>query len=363
MRATTTRSPGGAARALTMALAAIGLTGLAGAARPFAAAPTAPMAPPRLSDTGLYDVSGAVAAANLPFSPQYPLWTDDARKARWIYLPPGSTIDVSDIDAWQFPVGTRIWKEFAWKGRRVETRFIWRATEDDWVFAAYAWTEDQADAHLAPESGLRNVIEVGAGKRHSIPGVADCRTCHVSSRSPVLGVNALQLSDDRDPLAPHAEPLPPGAVTLRSLNADGRLDPPRPDLVTSPPRIREQDPVARAALGYLSTNCGACHNSEGPLARLGFDLRHDLAGNGASPEPARATTVNAPTRFPIPGVSGDSTRIILPGAPRRSVLLYRMQSRRPSSQMPPLGTRVADQEAIDLLRRWIEGLEGDATLP
>ncbi|TPW09277.1 MAG: hypothetical protein FD129_2256, partial [bacterium] len=38
MRATTTRSPGGAARALTMALAAIGLTGLAGAARPFAAA-------------------------------------------------------------------------------------------------------------------------------------------------------------------------------------------------------------------------------------------------------------------------------------------------------------------------------------
>jgi len=357
------RSTGGAARVLPMALAAIGLMGLAGAARLLAAAPVVPMAPPRLSETGLYDSTGGVAAANQPFSPQYPLWTDGARKARWIYLPSGSTIDVSDIDAWQFPVGTRIWKEFAWNGRRVETRFIWRATEDDWVFAAYAWTEDQVDAFLAPAAGLRNVIEVGAGKRHSIPGVADCRTCHVSPRSPVLGVNALQLSDDRDPLAPHAEPLPPGAATLRSLDADGRLDPPRPDLVTNPPRIRERDPVARAALGYLSTNCGSCHNREGGLARLGFNLRHDVAGDPASPEPAHATAVNAATRFTLPGVAGDSTRIIVPGEPERSALLYRMQSRRPSSQMPPLGTVVADEEGLKLLRRWIEGLAGEATLP
>ena len=34
-----------------------------------------------------------------------------------------------------------------------------------------------------------------------------------------------------------------------------------------------------------------------------------------------------------------------------------MKSRRPSSQMPPLGTVVQDDEALRLVQRWIETLE------
>jgi hypothetical protein len=33
-----------------------------------------------------------------------------------------------------------------------------------------------------------------------------------------------------------------------------------------------------------------------------------------------------------------------------------MRSRRPSSQMPPLGTAVPDREAIDLVADWIRGM-------
>ena len=66
------------------------------------ATPVPPL-PQRLHDTGLY-VDGApgllVRADNLPYAPQYPLWTDGARKRRWIHLPPGSWIDASDPDAW-----------------------------------------------------------------------------------------------------------------------------------------------------------------------------------------------------------------------------------------------------------------------
>ena len=85
-----------------------------------------------------------------------------------------------------------------------------------------------------------------------------------SSPAVVLGFNALQLSDDRDPLAPHAEPLAPDAVTMRALVKTDRLHPPRPELAADPPRIRERDPASRAALGYLSANCGGCHNDRGP---------------------------------------------------------------------------------------------------
>ncbi len=37
------------------------------------------------------------------------------------------------------------------------------------------------------------------------PREADCRACHEGAAVPVLGFSALQLSSDRDPLAPHAD--------------------------------------------------------------------------------------------------------------------------------------------------------------
>jgi hypothetical protein len=162
----------------------------------------APVAPPLLSQTGLYAGEGTlqIDARNRPFSPQYPLWSDGAEKSRWVRLPEDSRIDVSDVDAWQFPVGAKFWKQFTWGGRKVETRMIWKAGEEDWVFATYQWTEDQADALLAPEAGVSNVVEITRGKRHSIPGIEDCNSCHRSSPAVVLGFNALQLSDDRDPV-------------------------------------------------------------------------------------------------------------------------------------------------------------------
>jgi hypothetical protein len=322
--------------------------------------------PARLSETGLYRADGSVDPRNRPFAPQYPLWSDGAAKTRWVRLPDGASIDVSDVDAWRFPAGTTFWKEFSWGGHKVETRVIRADVAGRWSFATYVWTEDQRDAVLAPTEGVLAAFELAPGKRHAIPGVEDCRVCHRASPAVVLGFNALQLSDDRDPLAPHAEPQPAGAVTLRTLLAEKRLEPARADLAVRPPRIRESDPVARAALGYLSANCGGCHHDRGSLARLGFSLLHDVAGAPGAPEPGLATTAGARGRFLVPGIATDGSRIVASGAPERSALLHRMKSRRPTSQMPPLGTVLPDDVAIDLVRRWIETLalpEADNAAP
>ncbi len=342
------------ARRLVPALLVL-LAGGSGLARSGSPA-TMTAAPPRLSETGLYAADGSIDPRNLPYAPQYPLWTDGAAKARWIRLPEGEAIDVSDPDAWRFPAGTILWKEFAFHGRKVETRMIWQTDAGTWEFATYAWNEAQTDALLVPPEGIPDAAEIAPGRRHAIPGVADCLSCHASSPSPVLGFNALQLSDDRDPLAPHAEPPRPGMVTLRALVDFNRLDPPRPAWAADPPRIRAADPVARAALGYLSANCGHCHNDRGPLARLGFSLRHDEAGERGAPEPALATAVGAPGRFVVPGVSRDDSRLVAPGLPAHSALLHRMETRRPATQMPPLGTVIEDEDATRLVRAWIVSL-------
>jgi hypothetical protein len=287
----------------------------------------------------------------LPFAPQYPLWSDGAAKRRWIRLPPGTSIDAARPDAWEFPAGTRLWKQFSVGGRAVETRFIERLADGSWRFASYVWNADGSDATLAPAAGAPGVADLGHDARHDVPGQADCRACHEGRATPVLGLSLLQLSPDRDPGAPHAEPPPAGAADVPALVARGLLRNLPRRFVDTPPRIDADSATARAALGYLHANCGGCHNPEGPLAPVALVL--DERGDGGfAPAAALASTVARPSTFRPPGHAGDAFRVV-PGRPDLSVLPYRMRSRDPLAQMPPLGTKLVDDAGLALVERWI----------
>jgi mono/diheme cytochrome c family protein len=309
-------------------------------------------APSRLSETGLY-ANGhldTIDPCNRPFSPQYPLWSDGASKARWIFLPPGTAIDTTDPNEWQFPVGTKFWKEFRFNGRKVETRFLWRASANDWVFATYVWNEEGTDAVLAPVAGVRNVVELAPGRGHDVPGVADCAACHGERKPGPLGFNALQLSTDRDPNAIHGEPLAPGMTTVATLEAGGLLSPARPELVAAPPRIRTNDPGTRAVLGYFAGNCGHCHNRGGEIAYDGPSLKHGDIGDG---DAVAAALLARATAWQVPGQPEGGSFMLNRAQPEASAMLVRMKSRRPSSQMPPLGTVLRDEEAIAAVAKWL----------
>jgi mono/diheme cytochrome c family protein len=318
-----------------------------------AAAVSAWEPPARLSETGLYSDWSAktVDRSNLRYSPQYPLWSDGAVKARWIHVPAGQFVDASDPDAWEFPVGTKLWKEFRIGGRRVETRYIER-TAEGWQFAVYLWSEDESDAPLAPERGTRASAEVAPGVRHAIPSRYDCRACHEGRPVPVLGFTALQLSPDRDPSAPHAERPGPDDVNLRDLVARGLVRGLPPALVQDPPRIAARTPTERAALGYLYGNCAMCHNGRGPLASLGLSL-DSPAGRSTGEVDALLTAVSRASRFTVPGAPAGKSERVRPGDPDASAVVVRMSSRRAAAQMPPLGTQVVDEEAVRLVRQWI----------
>jgi hypothetical protein len=291
-------------------------------------------APQRLHDTGLEQLGR-------PFSPQYPLWTDGATKKRWLYLPPGTTIDTRDDANWEFPVGTRFWKEFAFNGRKVETRMLWKASSSRWLAASYLWNAEGTEAALAPVEGAASPFEIAAGKRHIVPSAAECLMCHGTRRTGPFGFNALQLSTDRDPNAIHGEPLPPGSVTLETLVAEPALTPDRRDLVARPPRIQTNDPLTRTVLGYFAANCGHCHNQDGEIARLGPSLKHsDVLRDGAA---LASKLVDHPTGWQVPGVPEGSSALVSSSAPDLSAVLVRMRSRRPSSQMPPLGTVLREE--------------------
>ena len=313
--------------------------------------PGAPL-PQHLWETGLYvDASSTrIDPKNIEFAPQYPLWSDGARKRRWISLPPGATIDASKADAWQFPPGTRLWKEFALE-RRVETRFIERLSDGTWRFAAYVWNADGTDATLAPSDGIAALPTPGAPRSgYVIPAEADCRACHEGAAVPVLGFSALQLSSDRDPLAPHAESH--SDVDLRMLVARGLIRNLQPALVKTPPRIGGASPAERAALGYLHGNCGHCHNDNGAPAPVDLTLSQSVASGNAGAEKVLRTMIDARSRFRGHGLNADAP-LIDPGNPGDSVLIARVRSRNPNTQMPPIGTQLLDTQAIALLERWV----------
>jgi mono/diheme cytochrome c family protein len=308
--------------------------------------------PPALRETGLYAdwAAKTIAAGNLPFSPQYPLWSDGAVKSRWMHIPKGRFIDGSNPDVWKFPVGTRLWKEFRFGGR-AETRFM-ELTRTGWQFAAYVWNDDESEAVLAPDAGIKQSVPIRDGIRHAIPSRIDCRACHEAGEVRVLGVTALQLSPDRDPNAPHAEPPPEGAVDLPTLVARGLVRGLPARVTTTPPRIVAATPTARAALGYLHGNCGGCHTGTGELRSLAFGLNYTLDRKAGEAPAALLTAVGRPSRYKVPAAA-DAVERVCAGQPDKSVLVARMASRHPLVQMPPLGSRIVDDEAVTLIRRWI----------
>ncbi len=297
--------------------------------------------PALLSQTGLYQslAADAVSDGVMAYQPRFALWTDGAVKRRWLQLPGGTQIDTSDMDAWNFPVGTKAWKEFALGDLRVETRLLHKVGKEEWVMVAYRWREDQSEADALPMG------EVDAlGTPHDVPGQPLCTRCH-NRRGVLLGVSALQLS--------HAL----GGLNLDQLKAAGRL--------SHPPEGAFQIPggtLAENALGYLHANCGHCHRP-GTATHAQLLERAPKTGGPILWERTDALdsleqTVGYQSTVLRPNGVLPNLHIIEPGAPEESELIVRASQRGVGTlQMPPLGTEVVDQVGLAQLKAWIRSLE------
>jgi hypothetical protein len=295
--------------------------------------------PERLSQTGLYADFGARAltAGIIRIAPRFALWSDGAEKERYLLLPEGGRIDTSDMDAWRFPVGTKVWKEFRLDGRLVETRLLEKRRDPDdggWFQMAYAWQEDERDATAVP-MGVRDVRGTG----YEIPSQRQCGACHYKGEKPLIGVSALQLSTDGS----GAE-----SASMQALRAAAALTAP-PTRSFAPPG----DAQVGAALGYLHANCSHCHDSRSAAAadvKVFMEVRVD----DATPEATAAyrTLVGQPIHhFPDVGLEG----LVVPGKPDESLVYYRM-GRRDEAQMPPLATHKVDAEGLAAIGAWITAL-------
>lgn len=298
--------------------------------------------PQLLSETGLYEdiASEALAEGVMPFRPRFQLWSDGAAKRRFVYLPPGAQIDTTDMDYWEYPPGTKVWKEFTRDGVRVETRLLQKIDDRDWYMVAFRWNDDLTDAEAVPDGEMN-----ARGTQHDIPSQQDCAKCHDNMEDVLLGFSAIQLSHDLDP----------EGVNLARLIADDRL--------TSPPAGPFELPgteTAQNVLGYLHANCGHCHNPESVVS-ITIDMQLWLSTEALDSVETTRTYLTTVGQNTTSSTSQPWDLRIVPGNLEESALYQRLifmpEAGQQSLRMPPVATEIVDTTAVDQIADWIESLE------
>ena len=298
--------------------------------------------PTDLGCTGLYSdwPSRTISPDAVAFDPGLHLWADTADKSRYIYFPPGTKIDTTDLNEWTFPIGTKVWKEFRLLNSKVETRFLWKLGPQTWFRTTYAWSDDQSSA---PElvGGQTNVRGLG----YEIPSTDQCATCHGGRIDFLLGFEIVSLNTPQS-----------SGLNMTALLAQG--------LLTAPPTAKATIPGTTntvASLGFLHSNCGnACHNRS-PSAfagSTGLFMRMQVDATGALPtDPTQldtwTTAVNVVSTFQPAGVPAGTFVRLRPGDPTTSAIPYRDGRRDGVAQMPPIATHLVDFADMAVLNTWI----------
>jgi hypothetical protein len=82
-------------------------------------------------------------------------------------------------------------------------------------------------------------------------------------------------------------------------------------------------------------------------------LRASFAAVSGADQPTLHTVVGVRSKFQIRGISPDHCLRLAPGDIDHSVVLVRMRSRDGLSQMPPLGSKLVDTAALELISDWV----------
>jgi hypothetical protein len=296
--------------------------------------------PATLSETHCLDVDTAAGPDLIPYRVNAQLWTDGAEKRRWLVLPPGASMTVSERAEWVLPVGSVLIKQFdlpdqAGEVRPVETRIMHR-WPFGWSFHSYRWRDDGSDADLldGADSVYRTVTTPTETFEYLFPRHRTCRACHQTQAKSVLGLSSAQLVAG-----------PPGEGQLDRLLAVGAID----RLVAAAPMPDPADPAASLharARATLHTQCAHCHQPRGwAPPDLDLDLRWTTPW-------ADSALCDVPVQYPALSTVGDVR--LVPGRPEESAILTR-QTTPGFERMPPFAGLV-DPRVEALLRPWILGM-------
>jgi uncharacterized repeat protein (TIGR03806 family) len=323
--------------------------------------------PRMLSQTGLFASTRDhnPAPGVIAYEINAELWSDGARAQRLLAMPGSSRVEIGEGGRWRMPEGsvlartvsTELDRTDPTSLKRLETQIL-HLEAGSWRPYSYVWNDAQTDATLADSGGASRLFPVvdrdapgGVRSRaYRVHSRAECTLCHnpwVELKSTVFGrqsASPLGLTTGQM----NREVRRDGA-SVNQLQAFERMGLFARPLGASPDRLaRTADPydasadLNRRARAYLQVNCSHCHqNGAGGTATIW--LSDDLP----------LEKMNLIGAQPAQGSFGISdARLIRPGDPEGSVLLYRV-AKLGGGRMPRLGSGSVDDRGVAMLGDWI----------
>lgn len=291
----------------------------------------------------------------LPYDVITPLFSDYAKKSRFVWVPPGSAaVQGGDQEVLAFPERSVLIKTFYYdrvqpqdSRRLIETRLMFKRG-GQWEFANYVWNADQSEAYLDLQGSLTQVtwIDPEGDQReveYRIPAWGECMTCHKHGDDPMpIGPKPRNLHR----LMTYADG---SHDQLERWKQRGILDGPGSMGVVPVARWDDvTEDITQRVRAYLDMNCAHCHGdgnhcSYRPI-RFNWEQSVDLTALGVCVTPEEPL---------LPAHS----HIVTPSNLERSVLHYRLASTEVAERMPLLGRTVVHEEAQQLIELWINSLQ------
>jgi hypothetical protein len=241
-----------------------------------------------------------------------PPWQPGVSTRRWMSFPQGASLSTNAEGEYEFPNGTVVVQEHTVEktGTRFETHVFWFDVVEGHsrIARAAAYRHASGEPTLI-EDGEIISLPGDAGHRWFSPGPED----RLNLDAVVIGFVLL---------------FNPRLVSLTDTTA----------------------PLEDRVRSYLDVNCSACHRPGGPSrgnfdARLITPLKEQKLINGEL----------IAGDLGIPGA-----RVVVPGAPEKSILLQRM-ARHDAFRMPPTALNDDPQTIVGPLREWILSLGRSAS--
>ena len=310
-----------------------------------------------LSDYNFFqgDISNLIPQDDvLPYDLQSPLFSDYAKKKRFIWMPSGvSASYTSDASLLDFPNGTVLIKNFYYINvqpsnttKIIETRVMYKLN-NTWEFAEYVWNEDQTNAVLDMDGSFTDITWVNDANEtqtinYRIPSEGECFTCHKKNDQPIpIGLKPQNINK--------VFAYTDGEMNqLEKFQFQGYLDSYPSNIQTVVMWDDTSADITERVRAYIDINCAHCH-AEGSHC----DYR---PMRFAYNETAIAENLGICVT-PDENIGDQFTHIIASGNAARSVLYERISSTDEAVRMPLLGRTVNHEEGAALIQEWINSLE------
>ena len=311
----------------------------------------------------------------IPYKPNSELFTDYAKKARFVWMPAGTNATyVADDSPLDFPVGAVLIKNFYYDEalpgntrRIIETRLLIKVSEgieetdstpadSGWKLFDYIWNDEQTDA-LLNVSGAGHTVPISfvvngetKSTNYWIPSDGQCFTCHKSN--PEL----TPFGEVKVPIGPKPQNLnftydygTSQQNQLEKWQAFGYLDNSVPGSIVSTVDYTDaSQPLELRARSYLDANCAHCHKTGGACSYVPLRFAYSTTD-------PYLVGVCMEAQAPI---GGPYTHIVAKGNFARSDIGYRMTTNNGGEMMPLIGRTMTHTEGVALIQEWITSMPG-----